>query len=240
MSTISVKIRAEALGKTLENISEALQAQLNSAIGAVAHSAYSEAIRLAQEKLHSTQLNYINNLSIRKIDDNIWTITLFGKTANDIENGYPGFSIRDNLLKNATKTSKDGSKYVDVPLTYEPFAKSSASPKTTDLRSAALALIKQNGIDKIIRDQAGAPIQGVVARIATTGSQFPESYLSGLTKIQKTYNGATQSTYLTFRRVSEKTPANKWLHPGFKGVKIFDEIEQYIETEIDRIIEAIL
>lgn len=51
---------------------------------------------------------------------------------------------------------------------------------------------------------------------------------AGMLKMQKTYEGSTQNTYTTFRRISDNQPS-KWLHPGIEGAHLADEVEKYIE-----------
>lgn len=51
---------------------------------------------------------------------------------------------------------------------------------------------------------------------------------AGMVKMQKFYAKATQSQYMTFRRVSENSKPEAWIHPGIEGVHIFDKIAERI------------
>jgi hypothetical protein len=66
----------------------------------------------------------------------------------------------------------------------------------------------------------------------------PSPLLSGLTKVQfQTDKGSVKSKYLTWRtatdpRVPEMTHGKPpWVHPGFEGVHIMQDVEKYISDE---------
>ena len=49
-----------------------------------------------------------------------------------------------------------------------------------------------------------------------------------------------QTQFLIFRVVSENSKKDSWMHPGFEGVHIFKNLERYIQTNIQRILQSIL
>lgn len=51
---------------------------------------------------------------------------------------------------------------------------------------------------------------------------------SGMVRMEKKYKGATQSTYMTFRMISDGQPT-KFLHPGIEAANLAAEVEQYID-----------
>lgn len=68
--------------------------------------------------------------------------------------------------------------------------------------------------------------------------------LNGLVKYQyevKKRDGGTmvKSAYMTFRVVSEKQKS-KWIHPGFMGVKIFDDLESWAQLTLPKLVEEAL
>ena len=238
MATINVRIKAEALGKSIEKMSQETQDLLQESVASLATAAYSEAIRLAQAKLKTTQRDYVNALQFEKIDDNVYIITLSGPAANAIENGWGSFDMKPGLLAGPnSKVTKKGTRYNTVPFSYQPTSNAPLSPKNEELRSSLRDVIKANGLSKIIKNQAtGKPLEGIVARVKNTGIKN----LDGLVKIQKTYGNKTQSTYMTFRRVSTNSKAGSWMHPGYAGAKIFPMVEQFIESQLDVILSSIL
>jgi hypothetical protein len=68
--------------------------------------------------------------------------------------------------------------------------------------------------------------------------------LDNLTKYQKTYTNektgekTTQSTYLNYRTISEN--GKPWSHPGWSGLKAFEEAEKEIVKQLDQIIKTLL
>ena len=82
-------------------------------------------------------------------------------------------------------------------------------------------------------------MQGKVASIKDTGVKN----LDGVTKYQKTYinksgKETTQSLYMTYRIVHEDSDG--WHHPGYAGLKGFDEAERWLDSEIDNILETLI
>ncbi len=237
MGTISIQLNAEALGKSLKNLSIETTTTLQSAVASLAQGAYSEAIRLANERLKTTRQDYINALEFESIGDNIYVITLKGEHANAIEDGYASYDQKPGLLAGPNaKVNAKGGKYNTVPFYHTPTSKAPVNTKMTNLREAVQKLLKDRDLNKIIKDDTGQPLQGVVARITDTGIRD----LEGLIKVQKQYGKRTQSSYVTFRRVGENSDPSKWMHPGYGGCHIFTDVENFINRELDNILKAIL
>lgn len=237
MFDINLKIRAEELGKTLDNLADQTKEILEGAIGQIAQATYSEGVRLAQQRLKTTKQDYLNSFNLYELGDGIYVISLTGDHANSIEDGWAPFNMINGFLNGPkAKISKKGIIYNTIPFSYKPYSKAPLNEKSTQLRDAVKQVLKQNGIDKILKGPDGTPLQGKVATILNTGIKE----LNGLVKYQKTYDKATQSTYMTFRRVSERTLKSKWNHPGFGGAKIFPDLENYITEQVDRILNTVL
>lgn len=236
MPVIDIEIRAAELKKSLDNISKRTEQALNDAIKNIAYLAYSEAQRLAQEKLITSRQDYLSGLKFEQLDDNVYLIWLEGDPANAIEEGWSSFDMKPGLLSgpNAKVTAK-GTRFNTVPFQQRPFSKAKSSAGVRTMRDAVNRLIKEQGFDKIIQEK-GRPKIGVAATIKNTGIRD----LEGLVKIQKEYEGRVQSTYLTFRRVSDNSAPDKWIHPGYVGAKIFKDVEQYVDREVDRILKVLL
>ena len=116
------------------------------------------------------------------------------------------------------------------------------------------------------KDRLGAPILGKVAtmrpnpnnknqvfikdhttgveRAHTVGRELhPNSYATKFQYEQKNRNGGTtvKSAYVSFRIVSEDPAhADKWIHPGFRGIHAFPEVQAWAERTLEkRILELI-
>lgn len=61
--------------------------------------------------------------------------------------------------------------------------------------------------------------------------------------LQKNRNGGTtvKSAYMTFRIVSENpAQAHKWIHPGFRGIHAFEDVQKWAENALDRMVTDII
>lgn len=237
MANINITMKLEDLGKDIDQLADATKESIQLAISQLATAAYSEAIRKAQERLKTSKQDYINALDFEKLGDNIYVISLKGDHANAIEDGYGTFDMKPGLINGPkSKVSAKGTRYNTVPFYHRPSSRSPLGARQEELRTALRDVIAKHKLSKIVKDKAGVPMQGIVARIKNTGVKD----LDGLVKIQKTYEKKTESYYMTFRRVSSNSDPTKWIHPGFEGVHIFDYLEKYIDVEVDRILAAIL
>lgn len=237
MTTIDIKIRADLLGKTLENMSKQMEQDINQAVDDLATAAYSEAIRLAQARLVGSQADYIKGLTFEKIGKDLYVISLHGDGPNALEEGFASFDMKPGLLSGPkAKVTAKGTRFNTVPFVHQPYSQTPASAAVKDMRDAVQKLIKDRKLNKTVRDATGKPRQGIVATLHNTGIKD----LEGLVKIQKGYGKTTQSTYMTFRRVSSNSDPTAWIHPGYKGAHIFPEVVRYVERELDNILKAIL
>lgn len=238
MVTINLQVRAEDLGRSLDAISEAMNVNLENAINTLAYSAYDEAVRLAQSRLKQTRADYINNLKFKELGSNSYIIYLEGEWPNKVEDGFGPYDMKTDLLTgpNAQKWAARGRfNYNVVPFGIRPDAQAQPT-NVTSLAEAAKQLIKDRGLDKVITSaNTGKPLEGMVASIRNTGIKN----LEGLTKIQKVYNKTVQSHYMTFRAV-KSTQVASWFHPGYKGAKIFPDVERYVMEEVDNILRTLL
>lgn len=154
---------------------------------------------------------------------------------------------------------KDGEthKFARVPLEQHPHSKSA---KTSNMADAikALTATNLNGMEqkltKIFKYPDGSVAEGKVAVIGGPNSKMSsktahalgnstDTKLQGLVKYQKVYKNkegkeTVSSIYINYRTVSEK--AKPWIHPGFKGLKAFEEAEKDIATQIDKIVATLI
>ena len=250
MSDISLKLKANELGKDLENLAEETEAELNDAVKNLAHAAYAQlAARVQAMKMNAQNRQaYLKGLDFMDLGENSYLITLNGDWPNMLEEGFSGYDMKDSLL-NSTKTvtegsragqswvqknKKDGSKFAHVPFQQKPFAVSGDLQQDLKAMTARNMEGAEQRLTKTFKDPSGKPISG---KVATARSENP--LLDRVTKYQKvSESGRVQSIYMTFRTISENSEG--WRHPGFGGYGLFEEIESYVETELDRIIEILL
>lgn len=125
-----------------------------------------------------------------------------------------GFSKSDRKIQ-----KQNGGWYLTIPLRHStPGSFMYGSPMPKDVHSQAKKL------------PAGGSLSFPGAGdVSWNGYQRKNKTYDGLTRIVKSYQKATQSQYMTFRRVSDKSDAASWWHPGFKGTKIAEELMPFAE-----------
>lgn len=253
MSDISFKIRAEALGKDIENLAPRVEEEINQAVKNLAHAAYTAMTAKIQQMSmnEKNRKDYLRALQFSDLGDDAYLIHLDGEWANKLEQGFGPYSIRDVLLKSTknvavgsragqpwVRTAKDGHKWAVVPFEHKPHA-----GKTGDLASDIKNLMAKgkNGavqpLSQTFKDAEGKPMSGKVATVSKADA--PNANLAGLTKYQYVHpSGKVSSVYMTFRAVSEK--GKDWIHPGHKGYQLFKEAQEFVEKEMDNIIQTLL
>lgn len=70
----------------------------------------------------------------------------------------------------------------------------------------------------------------------TTGYQHKSGIYEGMYRIRKRYERATQSKYMTFRIVSDKSDPKSWWHPGYKPHHIVRGVSEYCQPGVEAII----
>jgi hypothetical protein len=258
VSDINIKLKAEALGKDLEDLGGAVEQELQDAIHDVVQAGYASIQGSAQLALNSTRQDYLSGLALHELGPNEYLIILEGKFPNALEKGFSGFDVKEGMLNSkkvvnvgtraglpwVQKSKVDEHKFAHVPFQHRPFSREA---KSADLGSAIRKLKainregKEQKFTKLFTDVGGNPLEGKVAMVKEVKG-FPE--LDRITKYQKKYKNektgseAVQSIYMTYRTVSEI--GGEWEHPGFKGLHAFDEAEAWMDSEIDNLLNRLL
>jgi hypothetical protein len=253
MADISLKLIAEQLGKSLENLAPLVEQELNMAVKNVAHAAYTAMVAKMQgmNADPKNRSDYLKALRFKTLGNDQYLIYLDGEAADRLEKGFAAYSIRELMLK-STKTVSVGSrsgkpwvqkgaqgqKYAHVPFEHKQNDKpSKTGDLATDLKqmTAMNAKGEQQKLSKVFKDIDGNPING---KVATIKEAFNAKF-DNLVKYQYVHpSGKVSSVYMTYRTVSEN--GKDWRHPGFKGYQIFKEIELVVEQQLQDVIKTIL
>jgi len=250
MSNLSIKLASSKLGKSLEGLSQKLEAELNQAVGDLANVAFASMQAQIQKMKSGTNKDSMKSaLEFINLGSNAFLITLSDPLAKKLDDGYPGFDMKSGMLNSNSKVSKgsrkgqnwvqrseDGTKYAYVPFDQTAVVKKPTGDLMADIKalSAVNRQGKQQKLTSLFKDDFGRPVQGKVA-VATSDN----SKLNQMTKFQHTdESGKTFSMYMTWRVISEKS--NGWRHPGFKGYKIFEQVENWVGQELDKIVKELL
>lgn len=254
MADIKLKIKAEELGKSIEDLAPHVEQELQESVENLAQATYASVIGQVQAMQidPKNRQDYLRGLKYTKIDDSNFIIYLEGEWANQLESGFGAYSIKDKLLSSDKKvgagsragepwvrTSSKGKKYAAVPFEQKPF--SGEASKAGDLAQSIKQMMvpnmkgKAQKLTSVIRDLDGNAIRGKAAVI----DKHPNPMLQGLTKYQSVSDtGRVSSLYMVFRMVHEDSPG--WQHPGHPGYNLFKQAEEYVEHELENIVNTLL
>ncbi|MCH9839316.1 hypothetical protein K0U83_26880 [bacterium] len=220
-------------------------------LGAVAMNEWK---RLAISNLRSSSRDYVAGIDYREHNDKV-VISLAGRVPNMIEQGWSGGDMRTWLLSGPkARTAKDGSRYATVPFRH-------GTPGTGG-RNVGREMPKPiHNAAKKLMPTLSRPTSPTGARGATQygGRLKPHarmrkatrdilerkekpwhatSVYMGMIREQKTYGKATQSQYMTFRRISSKVKRGEkhWVHPGITPRHFAKQVQSYVEGMASSII----
>lgn len=262
MTDISFKLRAEALGKSIENMAPKVEAEINEAVKNLAHAAYIQMTALIQRKQMSdtNRQDYLKNLKFTELGGNSYLIHLEGEWANKLEDGYGPYSLREILLKSKkivqvgprtgqpwVQHNQQGKKYAHVPFDHHPHRGNASGDLGTDIKRLSAKNIqgKAQNLTEIFKGPNGNPMDsgsGKNTRPVAVVKELPEGTsknLMNMAKFQKVHeSGAVSSIYMTWRTISES--GKDWTHPGHRGYEIFKQAEEWVKAEMDQLVKTIL
>ncbi len=208
-----------------------------------------EIVRHAMLELHTTADDYIAGLqpveyTLGSRGDSFsqtsgFEISLVGALPNMIEKGWDGGDMKETLLsgRNA-KVGKNGSRYNTVPFRHMgPNASGRNGAPMGSAYKASRGETEAEEIGKRVYAAAKKLKQGMSLQAGLAPllqSHHKTDIYAGMIKQQQAYTSASgkvtnQSQYKTFRRVSDNSDPDSWLHPGIKPHHLFDDAVAYIE-----------
>lgn len=262
MADISFKIRAESLGKSVENLAISVESEIQEAVKNLAHAAYIHMTSIIQQKRmsDSSRQDYLKGLKFRTLSEGQYLIYLDGEWPNKLESGYGPYSIRELMMKSNkivkvgprtgqkwVQTNAAGKKYAHVPFDHSPHRSQASGDLATDIKRlhATNAQGKVQSLTEIFKGVNGKPLSsgsGKNSKPVAIVKSLPDGAspnLMNMAKFQKVHkSGAVSSIYMTWRTVSES--GKDWTHPGHAGFGLFKEVEKWVQDEMDNIIKTIL
>lgn len=270
---ISLRAKLEDVEYDFNALDKGMSMQFRKAVAGLARAAQSEWIRLAQDRLVTSRETYVNGLRQAESFETksvggepVYTITLVGDMANNIEHGMSSFdmkAVRPGWLGGSkARTSKDGHKYVIIPFRHSTSSNArlgySGKAAKADLKTELKKTAKEYGLNKMVRrteysgrmgDHVQNVIEGPVARVPNKAPVH--SYLKGLTRIQTAQSGYIEKAgviakqrgsaqLMTWRIMSEKSAPGSWIHPGITAKLLLPEVEMWANNELGRIVETVL
>lgn len=163
--------------------------------------------------------------------------------AVDLEYGKGPWDMKPMLLHGPkARVGKNGKRYNIIPFRHAlPTSKAAVAgqPMSKDIYKAAKAL--KPSLQGTIKTKWGGRLTGTEVKHPassnpTTGYKHKTGIYEGMVKVQKAYTKATQSKYLTFRRVSEDSDPNSWWHPGYHASHISQAVSTYCKPGVEDMI----
>lgn len=220
----------------------------------------------AIQGLHQTRERYINNLFV--VDEGRMQGSVVLDYSKDpmirmIEEGASAYDLKDGFAKSSKKKMKaDGGWYLTIPFRQAtPGAVAESSVFSSKMPSEIYDIVrnKEANIDipgggkRSVGLKIGEIPEKYQIKETRAGDNIPESkafkeyqhkssLYEGITKIQDSKTG--QSMYMSFRRVSDNSDPNSWIHPGMDvqnfGDKALSKLEQNMEVELNMAVNKIL
>lgn len=260
-----ININSEAFKRGITEVSRETLKAVKQAVKDTAFAAYASIASDAQRKLGDTRQAYMAGLKFATVAPDNYLIYLDGAWPNKIEDGYSSYDMKNQLLnsnakvkegpnagKDWVKKGKKGQRYAAVPFEHNIKATQGASDLAgiiKNLKATGIATGMTQKITKVYKDASGSVLTGKVATFNSSPADIAQGLtipnLEGLTKYQSVMtdkNGKqrVRSVYMTFRTISDLSPAGKWQHPGYSGLRAFQTAEEYVEKEIQNILNALL
>lgn len=162
------------------------------------------------------------------------------KIAEQLEHGTGPWDMKPMLLGGPKSRVGKNGKYNIIPFrhgtsdSYSPNSNFTPMPKNVYRQARELkASVKQGNAMKW---GGRLPAQGPAGQNKTTGYQHKNQIHEGMVRIEKTYRAATQSQYMTFRVVSERSAAGSWIHPGYEAHNIAQGVAAFCKPAVEQMI----
>lgn len=225
MANLTVTVDLDKLGindQLAPQVVNAVQSSIQASLAIIRDRWQTE----VQNKLNSARPLYLQGLQWDSVmfpyDGDMFSgaVQLQGKFPNMLETGFTAFDMKIGFSKSDRKIKKkDGGWYLTIPFRHSTpgsFMYGQPMPKAVYKKASKLG--------------AGETLSFPGAGdVSWKGYQRKNKTYDGLQRIVKSYQKATQSQYMTFRRVSDKSDPNSWWHPGYSGVKIAEGLMPFAQ-----------
>lgn len=207
---------------------------------------------LANKRLGNTKQNFLDAVSM-SVESDYLVVVLDPENwlANAVEDGADSFDMKQTHLRSPrAKTSKSGHKYMVIPIRRGKSTKPSGTEKSQMYQQAMNeALQRPRYGPRNVQIMPTGEVM-VTQKLITENPLVKGTVRNRRYKSVKDYHegtGLLSSQHVTFRVMSEKQGADKWVHPGIKPASIFkdtefwfytvadESLQKFIENEIERL-----
>ena len=180
---------------------------------------------LAKRKLKSTRDIYRSGLSIHSSGIGEANVKLKGVLPNMIEQGASPFDMKVGFLRSSkVKINRNGSPYITIPFRHaipgslgESAAFANVMPGEI-YSLAKVGRVKESDVPDEYKDSYRPTID--YDNKFFEEYQHKSSIYAGMKRIQ---TGLRSGQYIVFRRVSEKSDSNAFIHPGIDAFNLSEE-----------------
>lgn len=220
---------------------------------------------VARKGLNSTRSQYLR--AIQTVDEGPLTtaVVLVGEIANGIESGRGAFDMKPGFASSAKRKNtvgKDGKAgwYVTVPFRFasagttgesDVFSGSMPSPIYAIAKAQKTTIPTVGGMKSAGLTAGQLPTAFSAPSVRPAVSNIPESksfqayqhkssIYEGISKVKD--NATGQNSYVSFRRISDKSDANAWINPGTPARNFGDEAIARVDvaTIVDQSVDTFL
>lgn len=213
-----------------------------------------ELINKAESELKRTRQRYIDNVRVidtGKLEGTVVLDYSKDKLIKMIEEGASAFDMKEGFLASPkAKIGKNGGKYITIPyrqatpgaiaennafafrMSYKAYKIAKAKPLTIQVSGGGL---RSAGIAYSELPAALQELQKRPAIVSPSGVKMYNEYVhrspinQGITKYQDSVTG--QNTYRSFRRVSENSDPEAFIHPGIQAHNLINKALSGFGTE---------
>ncbi len=204
----------------------------------------------ANRTLKTSRQEYIANLNV--IDEGFakGAVLLTGWLPNAVEQGMDGFSMIEGFLNGPNaKTSKSGAKYNTIPFSFgapgslpENFTGGILPTEVHEILKERNAGEQLTSFDlkNLPQEYKQPQVKQVIKPVSKTFEEYQHksSIYEGVSKRTDLKTG--QNSYGSFRRVSDSSDSNSWIHPGLEAQQLADKVLQSfnIPQEVGKILDT--
>lgn len=205
----------------------------------------------AKRVLKQTRDSYRASISIVDKGRFEGMIILRGQFPNMIEQGAEAWDMKEGFAKSSkAKVKKNGGWYFTVPFRLAtPNALGESSVFSGVMPDEIYQLVKQKGANNPItkQDLGSNYTAGKREKIVLKSKTYDEyihksSIYVGLQKKSMTYQGATQSQYMNFRRVSDTSNPNAFIHPSMVARELAEKAIEKVNVpeQVSKMVDVYL
>ncbi|NIU02213.1 MAG: hypothetical protein GWN01_15325 [Nitrosopumilaceae archaeon] len=201
------------LDLSAEEITEGLQENLNASVASTANKVGQEAKVRASQNLKSGLGHWEKGFSVDKVGEGLWILSVSGKLATMMEEGFGVGEIK-KLLLNGNRyahNKSQGKDYVDVPITMDPDAA---------VQRAGVTMEQFTSMDDVVKFIN-------TSDWAKGGVKKEKRITQRVKDVIRSREESGAEKFLTIRRVTPDSTG--WPENRFNGAKILESMDVFIE-----------